>query len=104
MAQGPMAQMFLLNISCRTHLNSLVCLGRQPKWQIKCSVDFHMEYDRVHAGPIDTEDLARSNYSAISNIRAMGPDLWAVEEFERSLLAGNDYPPSDAVPADSSKS
>ena len=48
---------------------------------------FHMEEDnRVPKGPIETEDLERNNHAAIRNIRAMGPDLWAVEEFERILL------------------
>ena len=63
-----------------------------------------MENDLVPEGPTNAEDLERDNHAAISNIRAMGPDLWAVEEFERNILAGNDDPPLDAVPAGPSKS
>ena len=73
--------------------------------QVLCQpYGFHMENDLVPEGPIDTENLERDNHAAIRNIRAMGPDLWAVEEFERNILGGNDDPPLDAVPAGPSKS
>ena len=54
--------------------------------------------------PLEPEQLEKDNQQAINKIRALAPDLWAVEEHEREILSSNKIPMAYAIPAEPGKS
>jgi hypothetical protein len=53
--------------------------------------------------PIDPEGIIRDTKNVVSKIRSMASELWAFEEHEQDLLAGNNDRAAYAKPADPSK-
>jgi len=58
----------------------------------------------VEPTPVNPEDLEKDNRYAISKIRPMPPDLWAVAEREHRILTGNNDGTLCANPAEPGKS
>jgi hypothetical protein len=54
--------------------------------------------------PLELEQLEKDNQQAINKIRALVPDLWAVEEREQKALSSNIVPTAHAIPAGPGKS
>jgi hypothetical protein len=53
---------------------------------------------------LEPEQLEKDNQQAINRIRALAPDLWAVEELEQKIRSSNIVPTGHAIPAEASKS